>query len=207
MLLDDAGFVLDEGARVNVRHVVLGGGSPYTGLAADVRGDTARLDIDTRYLASGSEQRDFNYVVRQRGRKTVATWTPTACSRANRRRYCAAPSISCTAARAPRAPSRRPCFLRARAWTTRPCPRFSAMKTTWRATMAPRSGTFAPSNCSTLRAAAFRGGRRGAVHPCQARGRRALRAGRAHPRLRPSPGRGPHPWLYRDIDAPEEDAA
>lgn len=72
MLLDDEGYVLDEGARVNVRHVVLGGELTVTGLAADVRGDTARLDIDTRYLASGSERRDFNYVVRQRGRKTVS---------------------------------------------------------------------------------------------------------------------------------------
>ena len=72
MLLDDEGYVLDESARVNVRHVVLGGELTVTGLAADVRGDTARLDIDTRYLASGSEQRDFNYVVRQRGRKTVS---------------------------------------------------------------------------------------------------------------------------------------
>lgn len=71
-LLDDEGYVLDEGARVNVRHVVLGGELTVTGLAADVRGDTARLDIDTRYLASGSEQRDFNYIVRQRGRKTVS---------------------------------------------------------------------------------------------------------------------------------------
>lgn len=71
-LLDDEGYVLDEGARVNVRHVVLGGELTVTGLAADMRGDTARLDIDTRYLASGSEQRDFNYVVRQRGRKTVS---------------------------------------------------------------------------------------------------------------------------------------
>lgn len=72
MLLDDEGYVLDEGARVNVRHVVLGGELTVTGLAADVRGDAARLDIDTRYLASGSEQRDFNYIVRQRGRKTVS---------------------------------------------------------------------------------------------------------------------------------------
>lgn len=76
-LLDDEGYVLDEGARVNVRHVVLGGELTVTGLAADVRGDTARLDIDTRYLASGSEQRDFNYVVRQRGRKTVSNMNAT----------------------------------------------------------------------------------------------------------------------------------
>ena len=71
-VLDDAGYVLDEGARVTVRHVVLGGAHTYTGLAADLRGDTARMDIDTRYLASGSESRDFNYVIRQRGRKTIS---------------------------------------------------------------------------------------------------------------------------------------
>ena len=70
--LDDSGYVLDEGARVTVRHVVLGGAHTATGLAADLRGDSARMDIDTRYLASAAETRDFNYVIRQRGRKTVS---------------------------------------------------------------------------------------------------------------------------------------
>lgn len=70
--LDDSGYVLDEGARVTVRHIVLGGGTTATGMAADLRSDTARLDIDTRYLAAGSEVRDFNYVVRHRGRRTVS---------------------------------------------------------------------------------------------------------------------------------------
>ena len=41
-------------------------------LASDLRGDTARMDIDTRYLASGAEQRDFNYVIRHRGKKTIS---------------------------------------------------------------------------------------------------------------------------------------
>ena len=71
-VIDDAGYVLDEGARVDVRHIVLGGGRTYTGLASDLRGDTARMEIDTRYLASGTEQRDFNYVIRHRGRKTIS---------------------------------------------------------------------------------------------------------------------------------------
>ena len=70
-VLDDAGYVLDEGARVNVRHVVLGGSFTATGLAADLRGETARMDITTRYLAAGSDERDFNYIVRHRGRRTV----------------------------------------------------------------------------------------------------------------------------------------
>ncbi len=69
--LDDAGIVADERARVQVRHTVLGAGRSYTGLDADLRGDDARLDIDTRYLGHGAQQRDFNYVVHQRGRRTV----------------------------------------------------------------------------------------------------------------------------------------
>ena len=68
--IDDSGYVLDEGARVNVRHVVLGGGFTATGLAADLRGDTSRIDVDTSYLAAESDVRDFNYVVRHRGLKT-----------------------------------------------------------------------------------------------------------------------------------------
>ena len=70
--VENSGFVLDEGARVNVRHVVLGGGFTATGLAADLRGDRSRIDVDTSYLASGTQQRDFNYIIRHRGRKTVS---------------------------------------------------------------------------------------------------------------------------------------
>ena len=68
--IDDSGYVLDENARVTVRHVVLGGGFTATGLAADLRGEGSRIDIDTRYLAAEADVRDFNYVVRHRGRKT-----------------------------------------------------------------------------------------------------------------------------------------
>ena len=69
--LDDAGIVLDERARVQLRQTVLGAGRSYTGLDVDVRGDDARLDIDTRYLGHAAQQRDFNYVAHQRGRRTV----------------------------------------------------------------------------------------------------------------------------------------
>ncbi|WP_101723187.1 SufB/SufD family protein [Eggerthella timonensis] len=71
IVLDDAGIVLDERARVQVSHTVLGAGRSFTGLDADVRGDDARLDIRTRYLGHGAQQRDFNYVAHQRGRRTV----------------------------------------------------------------------------------------------------------------------------------------
>lgn len=71
-VVEDSGFVLDEDARVTVRHVVLGGAFTATGLAADLRGDRSRIDIDTSYLASGTEQRDFNYIIRHRGKKTLS---------------------------------------------------------------------------------------------------------------------------------------
>ncbi|HIY82803.1 MAG TPA: SufD family Fe-S cluster assembly protein [Candidatus Rubneribacter avistercoris] len=69
--LDDAGILADERACVRVRQTVLGAGRAYTGLAADLRGNDARLDVDTRYLGHARETRDFNYVVHQRGRRTV----------------------------------------------------------------------------------------------------------------------------------------
>mgnify|MGYP004557909885 FL=1 len=70
MALDDTGIVCDEGAFVTVRHRMLGAGKSYTGLATDLRGDLSRVDVDTRYLAAGQDVRDFNYVVRHRGKKT-----------------------------------------------------------------------------------------------------------------------------------------
>ena len=68
--VEDSGFVLDDDARGTVRHVVLGGSFTATGLAADLRGDRSRIDIDTSYLGAGADERDFNYIVRHRGKKT-----------------------------------------------------------------------------------------------------------------------------------------
>ncbi len=68
--VEDSGFILDDDARVIVRHVVLGGSFTATGLAADLRGDRSRIDIDTSYLGAGADERDFNYIVRHRGKKT-----------------------------------------------------------------------------------------------------------------------------------------
>lgn len=70
-VLDDAGIVLAERARVQVRHTVLGAGRAFAGLDADLRGDDARLDLDTRYVGHDRQERDFNYVAHQRGRRTV----------------------------------------------------------------------------------------------------------------------------------------
>lgn len=68
--VEDSGFILDDDARVTVRHVVLGGSFTATGLAADLRGDRSRIDIDTSYLGASADERDFNYIVRHRGKKT-----------------------------------------------------------------------------------------------------------------------------------------
>ena len=68
--VEDSGFILDDDARVTVRHVVLGGSFTATGLAADLRGDRSRINIDTSYLGAGADERDFNYIVRHRGKKT-----------------------------------------------------------------------------------------------------------------------------------------
>lgn len=70
--LDDTGALLGENARLNVRHTVLGAGRAYTGLAADLRGDDARLNVTTRYAGQADQLRDFNYAVTQRGRRTRA---------------------------------------------------------------------------------------------------------------------------------------
>lgn len=70
--IEDSGFVLDEDAHVSVRHVVLGGAFTVTGLSADLRGERSRIDIDTSYLACGIQRRDFNYVIRHHGKKTVS---------------------------------------------------------------------------------------------------------------------------------------
>ena len=70
--LDDTGIFVDEGARVEVSHTVLGAGESYTGLAADLRGDRARIDVATSYLGAREQGRDFNYQVRHLGRRTVS---------------------------------------------------------------------------------------------------------------------------------------
>ena len=70
IVLDDTGLFLDEGARVNVQHTVLGAGASATGLAGDLLGDTAKVTIDTDYLGAREQVRDFNYELRHRGRRS-----------------------------------------------------------------------------------------------------------------------------------------
>ena len=71
LALDGEGYIACEDARIQVDHRVLGAGQSYTGLACDLRGDRADATIRTRYLGHGDERRDFNYIVRHRGKKTT----------------------------------------------------------------------------------------------------------------------------------------
>ena len=68
--IDDMGLFTAENAQVTVRQTVLGAASSFTGLAGDLRGDSSRIDVDTRYLGHGDQQRDFNYSLRHHGAKT-----------------------------------------------------------------------------------------------------------------------------------------
>ena len=150
--LDDTGLFLDEGARVNVQHTVLGAGASATGLAGDLLGDTAKVTIDTDYLGAREQVRDFNYELRHRGRKTECEIDANGVLTGTSKK---APSTSCTAARVPSAPSARRCSWPTRASTTRPFPSSSATRTTSPATTAPPSVTSATSSCSTSPAAAL----------------------------------------------------
>ena len=68
--IDDMGLFAGERARISVRQTVLGASSTYTGLAGDLRGDSASVDVDTRYLACDEQAHDFNYVLRHHGTRT-----------------------------------------------------------------------------------------------------------------------------------------
>ena len=68
--IDDMGLFADARANIEVRQTVLGGGATFTGLAGDLRGDSAETNVDTRYLGHGRQRRDFNYALRLHGTRT-----------------------------------------------------------------------------------------------------------------------------------------
>ena len=68
--IDDMGLFASDDARIEVSQTILGAQSTNTGLATDLRGAGARLEIDTRYLGRNTQKRDFNYSVRHHGQKT-----------------------------------------------------------------------------------------------------------------------------------------
>lgn len=68
--LDDMGLFADDRSRISVHQSVLGAHEGYAGLAGDLRGDSACIDVDTHYLGMGSQARDFNYLLRHHGTRT-----------------------------------------------------------------------------------------------------------------------------------------
>lgn len=72
MVLDDSGYFLQADARIAVRQVVLGGGKAYAGLAGEIAGDNANIQVETSYLGAREQVRDFNYELRHRGQKTTS---------------------------------------------------------------------------------------------------------------------------------------
>lgn len=73
--LDDMGLFTAPDARIDVRQTVLGAAHAFTGLAGDLRGTASRMDVDTRYLGTGTRALDFNYSLRHHGPKTQCTLT------------------------------------------------------------------------------------------------------------------------------------
>ena len=68
--LESVGISAARDARVDVHQYLLGGGTVALGLACDLAGERARVDLGCRYHAGGTEVLDINEVVRQRGRNT-----------------------------------------------------------------------------------------------------------------------------------------
>ena len=68
--IDDTGLFVAADAHVDVRQTVLGAANAFTGLAGDLRGERARVDVDTRYLGQDDQVRDFNYSLRHHGPKS-----------------------------------------------------------------------------------------------------------------------------------------
>jgi len=68
--IDDMGLFAAADAQINVRQTVLGASVAFAGLAGDLRGESSRIETDTRYLGAGEQQRDFNYSIRHHGPKS-----------------------------------------------------------------------------------------------------------------------------------------
>ena len=69
-LLDDTGCVLDEDARIHTTCFALSAGASYTGFACDLRGARSGVRAETRYLATGNAELDFNYEFDHHGPST-----------------------------------------------------------------------------------------------------------------------------------------
>ncbi len=68
--IDDTGTFCEEGGRVEVTQIILGGKETYAGVAAALPSYQSSFKSDTAYLCMGEQKLDMNYIVRHTGRKT-----------------------------------------------------------------------------------------------------------------------------------------
>ena len=69
--LESVGVELGEDASLEVRQYVLSGAKTALGLAVNQRGERSDVDLTCRYLVSGGEDLDLNYLARMRGANTT----------------------------------------------------------------------------------------------------------------------------------------
>ena len=68
-------ITVGEHARIEFISADLGLGDYSADIEIDLRGDDSIADLEAVYLGDGSRKLDFNYVIRQRGKRTVANMT------------------------------------------------------------------------------------------------------------------------------------
>ena len=62
-----------KGARVEFISADIGSGNYSADVEIDLRGDDSIADFEAVYFGDGNRRLDFNYVIRQRGKRTQAT--------------------------------------------------------------------------------------------------------------------------------------
>lgn len=68
--IDDTGIVALDGARVNIVDLRLGAEKTYCGIAANLSGAGASLNISAAYLGEENRRIDLNYIANQSAKKT-----------------------------------------------------------------------------------------------------------------------------------------
>ncbi|MDE6736696.1 MAG: SufD family Fe-S cluster assembly protein, partial [Treponemataceae bacterium] len=73
--LDDTAVFCEEGARMTLTQIELGGAKTYAGVGVTLAGDRSSFRSDTAYHCHAAQLLDMNYVVRHQGAKTDTQMT------------------------------------------------------------------------------------------------------------------------------------
>jgi Fe-S cluster assembly scaffold protein SufB len=68
--INDIGGRCDDGGRIEIIHLFLGGGDVYQGCQIDLAGDKSSLKTDIAYQVLGNSHLDMNYFANHTGKKT-----------------------------------------------------------------------------------------------------------------------------------------